>query len=380
MKASRRHTLGTLNVIVTLAALGAWSLPSLAAAQEGASLLSGMVFTSSNDVAGNQLLAYGRSGDGSLTLQAAVSTGGQGSGAGLGSQGAVTLSGDGRHLFVVNAQSNTVSTFAVRSKSLVLMSVVDSGGLHPISVTEHDGVVYVLNDQGDGNIAGFRNVNGTLRPIAGSVRGLSVAGGAAPAEIGFSQDGATLIVTEKATNQLDAYHVAADGSASEPLVIASAGVTPFGFAFNRSNRLVVTEAVGGADGASTVSSYRVHGQKQVQVTTVSAALPDTQTAACWVSTTPDGRYAYVANTGSSSISSYQIAMNGTLSLVAAAAGHTGAGSAPADTAVSFDGRHLYVRNGRTFTISAFDIGDDGSLSAAPVTSGLPMTAVGLAAN
>jgi 6-phosphogluconolactonase (cycloisomerase 2 family) len=339
-----------------------------------------MVFTSSNDVAGNQLLAYGRNADGSLTLQAMLPTGGQGSGAGLGSQGAVTLSRDGRHLFVVNAQSNTLSTFALRSKGLELMSVVDSGGLHPISVTENDGVVYVLNDQGAGNIAGFRNVGGKLRPIDGSVRGLSVAGGAAPAQVGFSEDGGALIVTEKATNTLDTYRVSRDGSASEPVVTASAGLTPFGFAFNRNNRLVVTEAAGGAQGASTVSSYRVQGRDPIRLTTVSAAVPDTQSAACWVSTTPDGRYAFVANAGSSSISSYGIAVNGRLSLIDAVAGQTGSGSAPADTAVSFDGRHLYVRNGRTFTISAFDIGDDGALSEAPFTPGLPATAVGLAAN
>ena len=40
--------------------------------------------------------------------------------------------------------------------------------------------VYVLNDGGAGNVAGFRNAHGELRPIAGSVRGLSAAGGAGP--------------------------------------------------------------------------------------------------------------------------------------------------------------------------------------------------------
>jgi hypothetical protein len=40
------------------------------------------------------------------------------------------------------------------------MSVVNSGGLTPISVTEGDGMVTVLNAGGAGNVAGFRNTQG----------------------------------------------------------------------------------------------------------------------------------------------------------------------------------------------------------------------------
>ncbi len=139
---------------------------------------------------------------------------------------------------------------------MTLVSTVDAGGLHPISVTEHDGLVYVLNDGGDGNIAGFRNRHGQLSPVAGSVRGVSVAGGAAPGQIGFSADGHAVIVSEKGTNRLSSYRIAPDGSAGDPIVTASPGLTPYGFAFNSRNRLVVSEAQGGVAGASTLSSYR----------------------------------------------------------------------------------------------------------------------------
>jgi len=114
-------------------------------------------------------------------------------------------------VFVVNAQSNTLSTFSLRGHELRLVSVASSGGQHPISVTEHDGIVYVLNDGGAGNVSGFRNVGGELTPIAGSTRGLSVAGGAAPAQVGFSDDGDALVVTEKNTNKLTSYRVRANG-------------------------------------------------------------------------------------------------------------------------------------------------------------------------
>jgi 6-phosphogluconolactonase (cycloisomerase 2 family) len=352
----------------------------MAHSDDNEGLRSGMVFTSSNDPSGNELLVYARGRNGALTLHSHAATGGQGTGAGLGSQGAVTLSGDGRFVFVVNALSNSISTFELRGHDLQLASTVASGGLHPISVTENDGTVFVVNDAGDGNVAGFRNVRGDLKPIAGSVRGLSVAGGAGPGQVGLSDDGEALVVTEKATNRLTSYRVRSDGTLGPAIVTASSGQTPFGFAFNRRNRLLVTEAVGGAAGASTTSSYRFSPSDPARPVIASASVPDTQSAACWVAITPNGRFAYVTNAGSSSVSSYRVAGNGQIELVSAVAGQTGAGSAPADVAISTDGRHLVVRNGRTFTISSFSVDGDGSLSAEGVFTGLPATAVGVAAN
>ncbi|MGM9489033.1 lactonase family protein [Ideonella sp. YS5] len=368
----RRPILAALALAVSAAAL-----PSLA----HAGLRSGMVFTSSNDAAGNELLVYARSPEGGLMMTAHVPTAGLGSGAGLGSQGAVTLSRDGRHVFVVNAQSNTVSTFALDGDEPRLVSTVDSGGLHPISVSEHGGLVYVLNDGGEDNVAGFRNRHGMLSPVAGSVRGLSAAGGVGPAQVGFTTDGDAIVVTEKATAKLTSYRVNLDGSLrATPVITASPGLTPFGFAFNSRNRLVVSEAQGGGVGASTVSSYRFDNHAPEMPVVVSAAVPDTQSAACWVAITPNGRWAYVTNAGSSSVSRYRIAPDGGITLAEAAAGMTGEGSSPADVATSADGRNLYVRNGRTYTLSSFAIKADGSLAERPVTTGLPTTAVGIAAN
>lgn len=360
------------------------ALPALLALAFGgaaqAAGMQGKVFTSSNAAEGNALLVYAPAEDGTLMLQQSVPTGGLGSGAGLGSQGAVTLSGDGRFLFVVNAASHTVSTLAVRGGALRVLSVVPTGGLHPISVAEHDGLVYVLNDQGEGNVAGFRNIGGMLKPIPGSVRGLSASTGTAPAQVGFSTKGDVLVVTEKGTNRITSYAVKGNGLLGPAVITPSAGLTPFGFTFDARNHLIVTEAFGGAPGASATSSYRFIGAAPAHPLVVSGSIGTTQAAACWVSATPDGRWAYVANTGSSSVSAYRIGSRGRLTLTAAVAGSTGEGSAPADTAISADGRHFYVRNGGVLTISSFRIAADGALAPAGGATGLPATAVGLAAN
>ena len=89
----------------------------------------GAVYTSTNAVSGNAVLVFNRATDGSLTPQGSYSTSGLGSGASLGSQSAVVLSQNNHWLFVVNAGSHQISSFAVGAKGLTLMDVVDSGGL-----------------------------------------------------------------------------------------------------------------------------------------------------------------------------------------------------------------------------------------------------------
>ena len=378
MSNTRRHAFKILGLALAISSLG---LPAVATGDDDDDdgFRAGMVFTSTNAVAGNELLVYLSGANGALSLRARVATQGQGTGTGLGNQGAVTLSRNGRHLFVVNALSNSVSTFAVRRNSLTLLSSVDSGGLQPISVTEHEGVVYVLNANGAGNVTGFRNVDGVLKPLPNSTRPLSAAGGTGAAQVGFNPDGDVLLVTEKATNKLTSYRVNHGGRIGAPIVTASAGATPFGFAFDRRGVALVSEAFGGAANASAVSSYGFEDWAPARPNLISASVGTTQSAACWVVVTPNGRFAYVTNTGSGTISSYAIQRKtGKIALAQAIAATSGAG--PIDAALSPGGGKLFVLNAGSRTLSAFAVGGDGSLASAGGADGLPAGANGLAAN
>jgi 6-phosphogluconolactonase len=334
----------------------------------------GKVFTSSNATGGNELLVFAPVRGGDLALVERVATSGQGTGAALGSQSAVTLSSDGRHAFVVNAASNTVSTFAIRNNGVVLTSVVDSGGLTPISVTENDGIVYVLNAGGAGNVAGFRNAQGQLRPIANSSRGLSAAGGTGPAQVGFGADGDVLVVTEKVTSRITSFPVRRDGTLGTVVITPSSGATPFGFAFDRRDHLLVSEAPG-----SAASSYRFNEGSATPVL-ITGSLPNTQAAACWLAVTPNGKYAFTANAGSSSVSTYSVARTGQLALVNPVAGTTGPNAGALDLAVSPDGRRLFALAPRSLQVVSFKVEFDGSLTNLGAGSGLPMGSAGLAAN
>jgi 6-phosphogluconolactonase (cycloisomerase 2 family) len=358
-----------------------WIVPLMAgfAVPAGAAgLADGAVYALSNAAAGNEVLVYNRAPDGTLAFQAAYPTAGLGSGAGLGSQGAVILSQDHRWLFAVNAGSSDISSFAVTSSGLSLVDVEPAGGLHPISLAAYDSLLYVLNDGGSGDIHGFSiGPGGDLSPLAGSTQPLSNGGAGAapgPAQISFTPDGTALVVTEKATNLLLTYPLAG-GLAQPPVAHPSAGMTPFGFAVSRLGYVIVSEAFGGAVGLSAVSSYAVSG---TSLSLISPSVATTQTAACWVALSKNNKFAYVANTGSSSVSGYRVNPDGSLTLLNPTAGLTGAGSRPADAAFSRNGLYLYVRSGGSETISAFRWQPDGSLASLGEVS-VMAGSVGLAA-
>jgi 6-phosphogluconolactonase len=376
MTKTRRLTLLALGLALALAGLS----PALQARHDDDDdgFRSGKVFTSTNATAGNELMVYDTAPE-SLSLAARIATQGTGTGGGLGNQGAVTLSGDGRYLFVVNAGSHSVSTFRVRRSGVVMTSVTPSGGLRPVSVTEHDGLIYVLNADGSGNVTGFRNHNGQLEAVTGGMQPLSAATGTAPAQVGFGQAGRTLIVTEKATNKLTTYRVRDDGSLDAPVVTASAGATPFGFAVDQRGTLLVSEAFGGAAGASALSSYGFANPGAVEPMVVSPSVGTTQTAACWVVVTPNGRWAYTTNTGSNTISLYGVMGNGQIALRSAVGASTDAG--PIDAAISPRGRQLFVLNAGAHSIQGFAIArNSGELSPMGRADGLVAGSTGLAAN
>lgn len=360
----------------------------VAAAKPAGNLESGGVFVATNQPTGNAIAAYYRAPNGTLTLAGMFPTGGMGAGGGpdpLRSQGSLILAaqnhddeqGSGRMLFVVNAGSNDISVMRVDKNALTLMSKVSSGGIRPTSLSLDRKLLYVLN-AGSGTITGFHvGKQGTLTPIAGSTQ--SVTGGTAadPSEVSFSPDGHLLVVTGKTLNNIDTYvvHHGIPGSARQNM---SSGPTPFGFAFNNTRHLVVSEAFALAPGSAAASSYVA--SRDGALTVVSPSVHDGQSAACWLIITTNGRFVYVSNTSSSNISSYTLSPNGKLALREPVAATTEPGSNPIDLALSRGSRFLYVLTNTAGTVDGYRVADDGSLQRVTSAAGLPPNAAGIAAN
>ena len=171
-------------------------------------------------------------------------------------------------------------------------------------------LVYVLNSA-TSSIAGFEIRDGRLVELEGSARPLSGAD-ADPAQIAFSADGATLVVTERGTDSISSYAVDERGFADGPTTIGSSGKTPYGFGFTADGAMIVTEAFGGAPGAAAASSYAL--TEPGRLSPVSGSVADTRSEVCWAVVTNDGRFAFVTNFGDGTISSYAIAADGSIEL------------------------------------------------------------------
>jgi 6-phosphogluconolactonase len=249
--------------------------------------LSDNVYVQSNEADGNRVLAFRRDGDGTLTLIGSFSTGG-GAGSGtphLQSQGSVVLAGGGSHLLVVNAASAQLSVFATGEDELRLLQTTLSGGGAPKSVTEHSGLVYVLNTEGP-SLSGLRLSEEGLEPVVDSMRALP--DGSDPAQVGFTPDGTGIVVTNRGTDSIALYPVDDSGRLGEPVEQPVSGPTPYGFAFGNDGTLVVTEAFGAQKGKAAASSYLV---RNGGITPVSGSVGNGRSEICWAVTTSDGRYA-----------------------------------------------------------------------------------------
>lgn len=323
----------------------------------------------------NAVVVFRRGADGALSGGGTYETGGAGDGRPhLPSQGSVSLTGDGRHLLVTNAASDDVTVFAVGDGGELSALGRTPAGAAPKSVTEHGGVVYVLAT-GTPAVNGFRLTAGGLAPIAGGDHAL--APGADPAQVGFSADGATLVVTERGTDSLVTFPVGADGALGAAQTTPSSGPTPYGFACTAGGALVVTEAFGAQKGAAAASSYTLDG---ATVTPVTRSAGNGRSEICWAVATPDGAHAFTTNFADGAVSRYTIGAGGALTLDDAAAGLTVDGRPGLrDEALTAGGDYLYALDADAGSIFGWAVGAGGDLSSIGSWSGLPATVAGLAA-
>lgn len=419
----------TLLIIATVAAMLATATPVTAssesaherhAASRGADAV--YVATNHNNTSdpsepANQVAMYRRARNGSLTLIDYFDTGGQGSGPGqrfagdgLGSGGSVTLSNDGRHLFVTNAGSNSISVFSVQRDGLTLIDVESTGDgsvshRFPNSVTQHRNLIYVLNSADEGTITGFKmSRDGQLTPIPDSTRLLAAnqqrfAPDALynPTQVSFTPDGRFLVVSIKDGPTADAvpgaeptgpgrvltFEVLRDGTPADSFMQTDfENRGPFGFSFDRRGNLLVALFVGGPiedvgfglGPSGGAASYHIN--RDGSLSAITEVEFDHEVDTCWL--VNNGRYAFGANYTSGTISSFEVARNGELHLLDGRAGLTDdpgniQGSTPIDMAVSGNNRFLYVVLPGSGAVGAWSIGGDGSLTKIGEFGGLPQT-------
>ncbi len=327
----------------------------------------GAVFTATNDVKHNEVVMYRRSENGRLRLIGSFATGGRGEGGindPLQAQSSIALTRDHRFLLVVNAGSSNISLFQVSETGLTLLDKKSTEGGNPVSVTVHDDLVYVANVGGTYHTAGFHlKPWGELEFIKNSKQPLSFLD-TEPGVIAFSPDGSKVIVTERQTNKIDVFSVAADGSLSDPVVNNDQGIEPFGASFAPSGALLVSEA-----GSGAVSSYEINPDNTLAVITSKA--PAGGGATCWV--IPVGGWVYASNSVSSNVALYGLESSGSLTpLGIAVKEHTNVKaifppgipitSFPLDLAATRDGKFVYVVYSVLGRVIGYQVNEDGKLT------------------
>jgi len=346
----------TIGVLAAGVAAAAFAAAGGAAAPD----VVGHVYVNDNTAGTNTIAGFDRHADGSLTPMhgSPFDAGGAGTGAGIGSQGALQITADGRYLLAADAGSNEISVLRIGPDG-GLMPVgggpVSSGGVEPVSIAVHDGLVYVANEgNGGSNYTGFTlNPGGHLRPLAGST--VSLPDNSQPGDVFFNGDGTKLAGTRVNTSLIDSFTVGDDGrlTAAPGSPFAAQGVGPFGSEFRPTDptQVFVSNAHNGT-GLGTVSAFSV-GNDGTLISIGTSPYPDLQTAPCWVEISHDGNVLFTVNTAGNNVSSYTIAANGVLTL----AGTTSLGSAKGaeDLRLAPDGQTLWVVDTGAHAISAFSV-------------------------
>ncbi|HUA06869.1 MAG TPA: beta-propeller fold lactonase family protein [Solirubrobacteraceae bacterium] len=376
-----------------------------AATKSGGKGGGGWVFTATNNPSGNAVFVYKRGANGQLTQTATVPTGGKGIASEppfgfpiVDSSGSINLTSNGKLLFVVNAGSNTVTSFQVTSSGLHRVSVASTHGKLPISLASSGHLLYTVNEV-SGNIYGWSFTSGgVLHPIAGSNQKLTAVTptgkkdkiGVA-AGIGFTTDGGVVAVTERGLprhyGEIDTFVISKNGSAGPAQAYATKGVAnPFGFSA-WSKYLLVSNAgfVATPSGAmpnpadfsqftGTVATYKVSPNGKVSFVSNAAS---GGRAACWLIVTKNGKTAITTNTlssgtpptggptsGTGAVATLSIAPNGHLHLLKQADTSPGF---PGDEALSNDDKYIYVDDPSIIVpggghIEAYKLGPGGTIT------------------
>ncbi len=322
----------------------------------------GAVFVMTNSAENNEVIAFRRAEDGTLSRPRRHSTRGNGQGVDFDTQGGLTLSRDNRFLYACNPGSDDVTVFEVkRGAKLKLVQKVFAGD-QPTSITLFGNLAYVLDSSVAGNgITGFTvAADGTLTPIPNSFQALS-SPIAVPGEVRFTPDGSALVVTHKVGDAFDVFRIGAGGLAGSPVTSPSFGPRPFALNFRNDGRMFVIESGLPTLANAGVSSYNLNPASGA-LSVITGSAKNGQTDGCRIVITNDQQFAYTANFINGTISSYRLGANGSATLVDAVVGSTGEDSNVTDLDFSADGRYLYNLLRGLGAVAAYRVEANGGLT------------------
>jgi 6-phosphogluconolactonase len=331
-----------------------------------------LVITSTNDSMNNEVVGYFRDSDGTLDSIFTYSTQGKGINGPLRSQNSILWTKDGRFVLVCNAGSNDITVFSVQDDQLSFVKKVSSMGINPVSLTQYQNYIYVLNSGGHGTLSGFEiNKDGELSPIPGiAIEIDSVNCG--PAQASFTMDGSGIIVTCRITHKIIGFGISKEGLPISKSVISSNTQVPYGFDLDENGKIYVTEA---KESGLSVYEWK-NGKELVKLNDLTK---DLHTAACWVKLTSNKKFAFVADADPRNIAGFEVSNSGSVTLLKSDGKSGTTEHTPTELAI-VGNEYLYVSNVRSSSIEVFKIDGGGNLSKIQTLPGKGDFSWGIVAN
>lgn len=301
------------------------------------------IYTESNSTV-NQIIHFERQHNGRLVEVERVATQGAGTDGfkpitgeksapdTLLSAGAVTMSADHKMLFAVNAGDNSVSSFRVaKGGKLIFVDRQETGekGItNSVTYNDKTKTLYVLHSLGANHIRSFNVKNGKLENTNATytVNTDSAKDRIATQAI-VSPDGRFLLVdvifnarpkagdagpvltpsNAGTADGIAVFAIGKKGELSAPVFNDAGGPTPFSLAFLHGSKDTFVNTLAAGNGV-VLSKLESDGTiKNISKSTIDLSLaPKGPSETCWVTLSPDNKYAYSANFGLGTISSYKV--------------------------------------------------------------------------
>ena len=277
----------------------------------------------------------------------------------------------GKFAYVANNGDGTISAYTIDSSSGKLTSVAGpyTDGTAPaaVSLAPNGKFAYSASNNGKQVYAFTINqTSGALTPVAGSPFNTGFATGSTYPDIAVDAQSAHLYLASAGDNEVAGFAIDSTSGALTALprspyaAGAGAGAIP---AFSPDGKFlyVMDQGTTGAT-ANTVYGYAIGSDGSL--TAISANGFPAGTKPSWIIFTPNGKYAYVADSGADAISAYSVnATTGALTPLATPTFATD--EHPQDLTMDSSGTHLYapVANGSTAgAVDWFTINADGTLT------------------
>ena len=224
------------------------------------------LFVETDASAGNSILTYNQSSDGTISFAGSYLTGGNGATARRDRRptresGRTRAREQRREPHRGECRSDTVTVFAVDGTHLTAVQQISSGGLFPDSIATSG-----RSWQCSTRAARDRSPSSSGSTVDSSPwPGRSARSGSptrrrqdfhnGPGQVSYTPNGQHLIITTKlSTNSYDVFSVGFNGALGAlPMVTAADNALPFAFVFDAAGNVVATEASN-----SSVSTYRVN--------------------------------------------------------------------------------------------------------------------------